>query len=112
MSNRYIPVPVKQQQQQQQLLPPRAPVHRTKSLPSVAPKPLNIKSEADFPSLMNRNTIHNPVDLTKQLATMTISKKEEEEWRPTTPEFGKFDCITEEDKKGIVKPNDNDVWHD
>uniref|UniRef100_A0A6C0AQ51 Uncharacterized protein n=1 Tax=viral metagenome TaxID=1070528 RepID=A0A6C0AQ51_9ZZZZ len=129
MSDRYIPIPLRQQQQQQ-LLPPKAPVHRTNSLPP-RPKLLNIKSETDFPSLVNRNTIHNsinltkqldeiinrnpihnPIDLTKQLANMTISKKEEEEWRPTTPEFGKFDCITEEDKKSISKPSENDVWHD
>jgi hypothetical protein len=142
MSDRYIPIPLRllqqqqQQQQQQQLMryelpkqlmPPRAPVHRTNSLP---PRPtlLNIKSETDFPSLAKRNTIHG---ITDSLTTMAIAK--EEEWRPTTPEFGKFEYITEEDLRGqkpdagnIVITNDvatttivtatkdeqGDVWHE
>ena len=134
MSDRYVPIPLRllQQQQQQlmryelpkQLMPPRAPVHRTNSLP---PRPtlLNIKSETDFPSLTKRNTIHG---ITDSLATMVIAK--EEEWRPTTPEFGKFEYITEEDLKGqkpvtattvatvatettvATKDEQDDVWHE
>ena len=97
MSARYVPIPLRQQQQQQQQqqpMPPRAPVQRTNSLPP-RPKLLSIKSETDFPSLPKRNTIHV---ITDSLATMTIAK--EEEWRPTTPEFGKFEYITEEDLRG------------
>ena len=122
MSDRYVPIPLRlQQQQQQQILPPRAPVQRTNSLP---PRPtlLNIKSETDFPSLAKRNTIHG---ITDSLATMAIAK--EEEWRPTTPEFGKFEYITEEDLKGqkpvtattvatvateTTKDEQGDVWHE
>ena len=102
MSDRYVPTPLRQQQQEQQpsnqlpKMPPRASFYRTNSLPSLPPRPksLNVKSETDFPSLPKREI----GDLTKSFATITIAK--EEEWRPTTPEFGKFDCITEEDLKG------------
>jgi len=59
---------------------------------------------------------------------MAIAK--EEEWRPTTPEFGKFEYITEEDLKGQkpatatiettaakvatnnMKDEQEDVWHE
>ncbi len=126
MSDRYIPIPLRQQQQQQ-LLPPRAPIHRTNSLPP-RPKLLDTKSETDFPSLPKRNTIHVIAD---SLANMTIAK--EEEWRPTTPEFGKFEYITEEDLRGQkvatavatvattvavtnvtnnIKDEQDDVWHE
>ena len=131
MSDRYIPIPLRQQQQQSNLLlPPRAPVQRTNSLPSVGPprpKLLNTKSERDFPSLPTRNTIHV---ITDSIANMKIAK--EEEWRPTTPEFGKFEYITEEDLKGqkpatvatvaavatvatvatTTKDEQDEVWHE
>ena len=130
MSDRYIPIPLRLQQQQSNLLlPPRAPVQRTNSLPSVGPprpKLLNTKSERDFPSLPIRNTIHV---ITDSIANMKIAK--EEEWRPTTPEFGKFEYITEEDLKGqklatvatvttvatavatvATKDEQGDVWHE